>query len=315
MEEIIVSVCILTYYHEKYIRQAIESALSQKTKYNYEIVIFDDFSQDGTRDILKEYAARYPNLIRVHLNSENLGIPKNMFLARCACKGKYIVNLSGDDYWIDDFKIQKQVDFLETHPDYFAVFNTVEMRYDDDDKPSKVNPPVNRRNKDYTLNDYEKNVILYSHGFMMRNAFLTEEGRDYFKIAQTISDAVDDAVDNYLIVKRGKVFVMNDVMNVYRATRNKSNKHNYNSRFSRYEKSSNSINLYNSMYTFFKEEVDLTKRYLSSVSVLKAYRLFDKEKQKYNALLKTIPQSIWKKIRFKSSFNAIAFCIRYIFSR
>ena len=70
-KQIDVSVYMLTYYHEKYIRQAIESVLSQKTHYNYEIVISDDYSQDGTREILREYQEKYPDIIRVNLNEKN----------------------------------------------------------------------------------------------------------------------------------------------------------------------------------------------------------------------------------------------------
>ena len=93
-----VSVYMLTYFHEKYIRQAIDAVLAQKTHYSFEIVISDDHSEDGTVDILREYEAGYPDIIRINVNETNLGIPGNIYKARCMCRGRYVAVCSGDDY-------------------------------------------------------------------------------------------------------------------------------------------------------------------------------------------------------------------------
>ena len=129
-ETYLVSVYITTYYHEAYIAQAIESVLSQKMDFPYEIVISDDASQDRTQAIVREYAEKYDN-IRYVFNESNLGLTKNVFQAKTLCRGKYMVQLSGDDYWIDERKLQKQVDFLEAHPEYFGVATRLECRTND----------------------------------------------------------------------------------------------------------------------------------------------------------------------------------------
>ncbi|HPD39860.1 MAG TPA: glycosyltransferase, partial [Mesotoga infera] len=118
----LVSVFMITYNHEKYIAQAIESALMQKTDFNYEIVIGEDCSTDRTREIVVDYANRYPEIIKPILHENNVGAKANSESVRKACIGKYVAILEGDDYWIDPLKLQKQVDFLESHPHFSVCF-------------------------------------------------------------------------------------------------------------------------------------------------------------------------------------------------
>jgi glycosyltransferase involved in cell wall biosynthesis len=113
-----VSVCMITYNHERFIAQAIESVLMQETDFPVELVIGEDCSTDGTRAIVVEYAQRYPERIRPFLRERNLGMIPNFVATLQACRGKYIALLEGDDYWTDPHKLQKQVQFLEGHPDY-----------------------------------------------------------------------------------------------------------------------------------------------------------------------------------------------------
>ena len=127
MEQPLVSICCITYNHAKYIRQCLEGFLMQKTSFSYEIVINDDCSTDGTTDIIREYEARYPNLISPIYHAENeysKGV-RGMFATYCfpKAKGKYIAMCEGDDYWIDPLKLQKQVDFMEENPDYSMCFH------------------------------------------------------------------------------------------------------------------------------------------------------------------------------------------------
>lgn len=126
-----VSVLIITYNHEKFIAQAIESALMQETDFQYEIVIGEDCSTDKTREIVKNYAQKYPDRIRTLLHPRNLGfLGKHNFIATFqASHGQYIALLEGDDYWTEPRKLQMQVDFLDSHPQYsmcctdFSVVN------------------------------------------------------------------------------------------------------------------------------------------------------------------------------------------------
>ena len=125
--EMRVSVGILTYNQTQYIRQCLDSILMQVTDFDYEIVVGDDASSDGTLDILREYASKVNQVgeklksFRVIESKKNEGIAMNYKKVMEACKGKYIALCEGDDYWTDARKLQVQVDFLETHPDYGFV--------------------------------------------------------------------------------------------------------------------------------------------------------------------------------------------------
>ena len=120
-KEILVTVICLTYNHEKYIRECIDGFVMQKTNFAYEVIIHDDASTDNTAEIIKEYQQKYPDIIIPILQTENqyskkVPIGKTFIYPRA--KGKYIALCEGDDYWIDPYKLQKQVDFLEDNPDY-----------------------------------------------------------------------------------------------------------------------------------------------------------------------------------------------------
>lgn len=120
-DKILVSIRCLVYNHEPYLRQCLEGFVMQKTNFRFEAIVHDDASTDGSAKIIREYAEKYPDIIKPIYETENQ-YSKHDGSLRCivnsACKGKYIALCEGDDYWIDPLKLQKQVDFLESHPDY-----------------------------------------------------------------------------------------------------------------------------------------------------------------------------------------------------
>ncbi|WOL38946.1 glycosyltransferase family 2 protein [Pyramidobacter sp. YE332] len=120
-DEPVVSIGMATYNHEKYIARAIESVLMQEVTFSYELVIAEDCSTDHTREIVQKYQKKYPEVIRLILHEKNIGMQKNSNCLRRACRGKYRANLEGDDYWLFSDKLQKQVNFLEEHPDFIAT--------------------------------------------------------------------------------------------------------------------------------------------------------------------------------------------------
>lgn len=113
-----VSVVVITYNQERYLAQALESALAQRVNFEYEIVVGEDCSTDGTRAVLMDFYRRYPDRIVPLLRERNIGGSKNSMATRATCRGEYIAMLAGDDYWIADDKLQKQADFLDAHPDW-----------------------------------------------------------------------------------------------------------------------------------------------------------------------------------------------------
>ncbi|KAA0893322.1 glycosyltransferase [Oryzomonas rubra] len=130
------SVLMITYNHEKYIAQALDSILMQKVNFDYEIVIGEDCSTDNTRSILLEYHEKYPGKIRLLLPEKNLGMTNNFVTTFKSCTGDYIALLEGDDYWTSSDKLQDQVDFLDAHPSCAICFHNSEEFYDDGTKPS-----------------------------------------------------------------------------------------------------------------------------------------------------------------------------------
>jgi glycosyltransferase involved in cell wall biosynthesis len=126
----VLSVCLITYNHEKYIREAIDGILKQKTNFNFEIVIGEDNSPDKTRLICEEYATKHPQLIKLLPKTKNLGMMPNFVRTFNECKGEFIALIEGDDYWTDPEKLQKQVDYLQLNNDCSLSAHDVQIVYE-----------------------------------------------------------------------------------------------------------------------------------------------------------------------------------------
>jgi glucosyltransferase len=133
-----VSIRTSTYNHGPYIKQCIEGVLMQKTSFPFEYIIGEDFSSDETRDIVFEYAKKYPNIIRVVTADYNVGMTANGQRCIRRCRGKYMAICEGDDYWIDPLKLQKQVDFMENNPEYGLIYTNVDFHYQSSDTSKKA---------------------------------------------------------------------------------------------------------------------------------------------------------------------------------
>lgn len=137
MKEPLVSVKMITYNHAPYIAQAIEGVLQQKTNFPFELVIGEDCSNDGTREIVFEYQKRYPDIIRVITSDTNVGMHKNSYRTTKACRRKYIAYCEGDDYWHHPCKLQKQADYMESHPECGLVHSDQDRYYEESGKKIK----------------------------------------------------------------------------------------------------------------------------------------------------------------------------------
>lgn len=129
MRDPLVSVHMLAYNHGPYVSRAIEAVLAQKTNFPFELVIGEDCSTDGTREIVFAYRKKYPDIIRVITSDTNCGVVGNVYRTEKACRGKYIAFCEGDDYWHRPDKLQLQIDFLESHPGYAMVFSDYDIYY------------------------------------------------------------------------------------------------------------------------------------------------------------------------------------------
>ncbi|MBS6722749.1 MAG: glycosyltransferase [Clostridiales bacterium] len=168
--EIIVSVICNTYNHERYIRDAIESFLVQKTDFLYEVLIHDDASTDKTAEIIKEYEKKYPELIKPIYQRENQyskGINVSFKFQYPRAHGKYIAICEGDDYWIDPYKLQKQVNAMEQHPEVGICAHA----------SIKISAETNNIIEDISPVNYDtiipvKNVIFGEGGFVATSSLM-----------------------------------------------------------------------------------------------------------------------------------------------
>jgi glycosyltransferase involved in cell wall biosynthesis len=204
-----VSVSIITYNHEKFIRQTLDSVLMQDANFEYEIVIGEDCSTDNTRNILLEYQNLYPGKIRLLLSGKNQGLVRNFMQTCRSCEGEYVAMLDGDDYWTSSQKLQKQVDFLDQHMDYSICFHPLTMVFENSDKTGSVFPQLDRET--YTLEDILYSNFIPSSSVMFRNGVFGEFPDWYqtFKI-------MEDWPIYTLIAQHGKIGFLKEVMGVYR---------------------------------------------------------------------------------------------------
>ena len=126
----VVSVLCITYNQEPFIRQTLDSILSQRTDFPFELIVGDDKSSDGTAEIIADYAARHPNIVAI-LRPENVGVVKNLDDIAGRVSGEYVAICEGDDYWTDPDKLQRQFDYMRQRPEYTLCFHPVRVVYED----------------------------------------------------------------------------------------------------------------------------------------------------------------------------------------
>ena len=139
------SVCLITFNHEKFVAQALDSVLEQQVTFDYEIVVSDDCSTDQTRQIIAGYQQRYPERIRLVSPEENLGVNRNFAHTIKACRGEYIAILEGDDFWTSSTKLQEQIEFLGAHSECVICFHSVKVVYEDGESASQINPRLGHK--------------------------------------------------------------------------------------------------------------------------------------------------------------------------
>ncbi len=155
-----VSVLLPTYNQEKYIEKALESIVKQKTDFEFEVLVGDDASKDSTGKIVEEYGKHYPDIIKPIIRKRNLGAFKNFFDLFNRAAGEYLAFLEGDDYWIDENKLQKQVDFLDSNQDYAAVFGRNIVVDENNIRQSEIEKWIPAfTGGDYTSLDYENYLL------------------------------------------------------------------------------------------------------------------------------------------------------------
>jgi len=151
-----VSVCVITYNQDKYIRRCLQSIVEQKTSFSFEIIIGDDCSTDKTREIIGEFKNRYQNIVRPIFRNNNIGPKNNFFDVLSAANGQYLAFCEGDDYWTDQLKLQKQLEFMENKQDYSMCYHAVEVVDIQGHRTGRRLGPYKKGSRDYPI---EFNVI------------------------------------------------------------------------------------------------------------------------------------------------------------
>ncbi|RED48377.1 glycosyltransferase family 2 protein [Seonamhaeicola aphaedonensis] len=221
MEDVLVSIIVPTYNHEKYISSCLDSILKQKTNFNYEVIVGEDQSRDNTREICEIYAQKHSNIIRLFLwnregeaYKEDQSTGRNNF-TQCykKARGKYIAICEGDDYWIDEHKLQRQVDFLQANEDYsfcYTRFNT----FNQENNSFKIdfNGKYFKSNQvfiDFTLETFQKGWHIGTQTLVLRKQSFNIENSKKFKYFRDIYIIVE-------LLKKGKGACLNFVGAVYR---------------------------------------------------------------------------------------------------
>jgi glycosyltransferase involved in cell wall biosynthesis len=209
-----VSVMVITYNHAKYIAQALESVLMQETDFDFEINVVEDCSTDGTQEIIMRYVRQYPHIVKPFLNEKNIGFKvtqKNFYRGFHTLTGKYFAILEGDDYWTSPHKLQRQVDFLESNPDFaICAHNTLKVYEDSSEEPHRFLYLGHR--SDSTVEDVIwLRSFFHTTGILYRNVFNGIPPRQYrSKWSCDIFIMISHAVF-------GKVHHIDEDMAVYRA--------------------------------------------------------------------------------------------------
>lgn len=209
----LVSICCITYNHEKYIADAIESFLMQKTDFPYEIIIHDDASTDNTAKIIREYEKKFPETIRAIYQKENQYSKKvkiSQFIAPMV-RGKYVATCEGDDYWIDPYKLKKQVEFLENNPGYSMCFHSVAVVDTEKNFKGRFLGLKCRNSRDISISEAATGGIVHVSSRLIRKSFYTDEKPTWVSNARH----GDYAIALYLCAE-GKVYFMDEVMSCYR---------------------------------------------------------------------------------------------------
>jgi len=210
----LVSVCCLAYNHAPYIRQCLDGFMMQKCDFPFEVLIHDDASTDGTADVIREYEAKYPDIIKPIYQTENqyskgVGVTRVYQFPRA--KGKYIALCEGDDYWTDPNKLQRQVDFLEAHEDVSMCFH--------DAKTIDIDGNNKGNHRRYSKDQYVpiEDMILNGGGFcptaslVFRTKYIKSGYPDFCQ-----NFYVGDYPLQLYLLAKGKVYYFDNEMSVYR---------------------------------------------------------------------------------------------------
>jgi glycosyltransferase involved in cell wall biosynthesis len=204
-----VTVIIVTYNHERFIRQAIDSVLMQQADFPYDVIILEDCSTDRTREIVLAYQQAHPANIRVVLSRTNQCNNAELMKAIQASTSPFVALLDGDDYWTSTTKLRRQVEYLEQHPECALCFHNVYLVHDDEARePEPANSPGQKEIS--TLEDLLEGNFVSTCSGLLRRSWLGDIPAGY------VDDPCADWSLFVLAAQHGHIAYLNDIMAVYR---------------------------------------------------------------------------------------------------
>ncbi|MBQ2870514.1 glycosyltransferase [bacterium] len=205
-----VNIICPTYNQENYIKYALDGFLMQKTNFKFKVFVCDDFSTDKTREIISEYVKSYPEIIVPVFREKNIGAMENFLQALELPDSEYVAFCDGDDYWTDENKLQKQVDFLDANQDYSICFHPVRLVYENIDKPDEIIGTPKGKNPQPYWDLLEENYIP-SNSVMYRYECIKKELPNYPRNMYP-----GDWFNHTVAAKYGKIGHLPDMMAIYR---------------------------------------------------------------------------------------------------
>lgn len=213
----LVSVIVVTYNHDAYISQALESILMQKTSFSYEIIIGNDASKDKTRQILLDYKKKFPDIIVLQDNEMNLGVLGNVLNLINKVKGKYFAILDGDDFWTYEHKLQKQIEFLEKNTEYAGVFHDTSIHVIDEEANNKLFKNKYLYSQNYSYKEIIDPADIVKRLILPSSAAVYRVNKDILKDLNLLKDnlSIFWKISCFLI-KNSKFYYINEVWSAYR---------------------------------------------------------------------------------------------------
>ena len=219
-QETKISILVLAHNVEKYIPKALESILEQKVNFNYEILIGDDCSTDGTKKIIQKYQKKYPKKITLYLINLNRGNAFNFANLQRNAKGTYFTVLDGDDYWIDKNKLQKQIDFLDSNHDFTVCGHNSYFLYQEKNGEMEriYDQKKDKSNFTFICNNFENLLLGGKCPYMHTSSLIYRKGSgqdiDFEKWKNGYYRG--DLIRTLFYGEKGKVKYLNEAMSVYR---------------------------------------------------------------------------------------------------
>ena len=307
MPEVMVSICCEVYNHERYIRQSLEGFITQKTEYAFEVLVHDDASTDRSAQIIREYEEKYPHVMRPIYQAKNQyskGTPIMTSIQIPRAKGKYIAFCEGDDYWCDPHKLQKQISFLESHPEYSASVHNV-LTVDVDDNPLFRN---SFGTEDYDIDVDESMKFPQTSSYVMRNPLLdqSDEGKKIF----SAMIGSDKSFMLYM-AKTGKIRFFADYMSHYRLVISEGDSHSARKR--RINMTEQRTYVEHALYRQIQEygmDLDISKHVFQNSCIYSfMFCVRHRNRENYRLFMKTIKSFPYSKWRL------FPLAVRYLFSK